>query len=194
MSAGMTPVVGGDAGDPSAAVFDPDDLRRTSEHRTAGLRASTQRHDGARRLGQAVGLDVEPAENALLVEEGVQLGALLGFDHPCVDAPRGRPPLPAMQLGQPLRGGRDLQTADLVEAPLPVDVEGLELLDRVARQRGHGLGRCGLEDEAGGVGRGSAGQRQRSLVDDGDVVPSSRSQFVGEIGADDAGTDDHDAG
>ena len=57
----------------------------------------------------------------------------------------------------------------------------------------HGPGRVGLEDQARGVGGGAAGQVQRPLLDDGDVVPAAADQFVGEVGADDAGADDDDA-
>ncbi len=59
-------------------------------------------------------------------------------------------------LGEALGGGGHLEAADLQEAGLAVDVEGAELLDGVAGQLGHGLGRVGLEDQAGGVRRGAA--------------------------------------
>ncbi len=95
-----------------------------------------------------------------------------GVDDPALDAPGGGPALLAVQVGEPLRGGGDLQAADLVEAPRAVDVDALELLDGVARELGHRLGRVGLEHQPGRVRGGAAGERQRPLVDDGDAGPS----------------------
>ena len=45
----------------------------------------------------------------------------------------------------------------------------------------------------GRVGGGAAGHVERTLLDDGDVSPAAGDQLVGEVGADDAGADDHDA-
>ena len=95
---------------------------------------------------------------------------------------------------QPLGGGGHLEAADRVEHP-PVRMrEGAELLDGVLGERGHGLGRVGLEHQAGGMRGGPAGGEQRAPVEDGDVGPAARGQFVGQGAADDAGTDDDDSG
>jgi hypothetical protein len=90
---------------------------------------------------------VQPAEHDVAVEQRVQLHALVGAHHPGLDAPRGEPAAAAVQLGEPLRGERDLQPTDLQVAGLPVQLERAELLDGVAGQLGHGLGRVGLEHQ-----------------------------------------------
>ena len=71
--------------------------------------------------------------------------------------------------------------------------QGEQLVHRVRGEFRHGLGRVGLEHQARGVRGGAAGQFQRALLDDGDVVPAPAGEFVREVGADDAGADDDDA-
>ena len=63
---------------------------------------------------------------------GCSSDALVGVDDPASTPQDVGPALPAVQVGQPFRGGGDLQPADLVEAPRAVEVEAGQLLDRVA--------------------------------------------------------------
>jgi hypothetical protein len=44
------------------------------------------------------------------------------------------------------------------------------------------------------VRRRASGQRERALVDDRHPVDATGGQLVGEVGADDTGADDDDAG
>ena len=87
----------------------------------------------------------------------------------------------------------NLQASDLVEATLAVFLQREQLLDRVPRELTHGLRNVGLEDEARRVRGRSAGHLQRPLVDDGDVFPTPCDQFIGNVGANDAGADDDNA-
>ena len=189
--------VGHHPGDAPGVMGDGGDAHRPVEHRPAALGAPDQRGDRAGGLGQPVGGGVQATEDPLAVEQRVQPRALLDVDDLGGHAPRGGPPLLAVQVGEALGGRRDLEAADLVEAPVtvarsPAELE--ELLDGVAREPAHRPGRIGLEDEAGGVGRGAAGQVQRPLVEDGDAVPPAGGELVGEVRADDPGSDDDDAG
>ena len=190
MSAGMTPSGGPDAGDPAAGLLDAGHPGRALEAGAARLGAAGQRDDRPGRLGQAVGGDVQAAEDAVAVDQRVQPHALVRVDHLRLDAPGGGPALPAVQVGEPLGRGGDLQAADLVEAPGAVDVDARELLDGVAGERRHRLRGVGLEDQPGRVRGGAAGQRKRSLVDHGDAVPAAGGQLVGQVGADDPRSDD----
>ena len=90
---------------------------------------------------------------------------LVGVEEAALDAPRLRQPVAPPQLEEPFGRQRDLEAADLPEAPLPVELERAELLDGVAGELGHRLRAVGLEDEPGGVGRGPAGGEQRALVE-----------------------------
>ena len=129
-------------------MLDADHLCRALEHRAAALGAAGQRHDDAGRLGESVRLHIQPAEDPVGVKQRMQLDAFLRVDDPACDTPRGGPTLPAVQFGQSRLGRGDLQPADLVEAPLPVDLKGEELLDCVGRERSHRLRRGGLKHQA----------------------------------------------
>jgi hypothetical protein len=137
---------------------------------------------------------VQSAENTVAVQQGVEPDALVGVDERGIDTPRRQPPLPAAQVGESFRGRRDLQPADLLEAPRAVEVEFRELVDGVGRELGHRLRRAHLEHEPGCVRGRATGQRERALVDDRHPVDATGGQLVGEVGADDTGADDDDAG
>ena len=188
-----------DAGDPARGLLD---ARHGggAEVGHAGLAgAADQQLDGAGGGGQAVRRDVKAAEDLVAVrqrpggQQRVVLPALVGVDDPAFDAPRGGVPQLALEVLQPHLGGGKLKPAELVEARHSVGAEGEQLVHRVAGEFRHGLGRVGLEDQAGGVRGGTAGQFQRTLFDDRDVVPAAAGEFVREVGADDAGADDDDA-
>ena len=153
--------VGLHAGDPPAVLGDAGDAHRPVEHRPAALGAPDQRGHRAGGLREPVGGGVQAAEDAVAVEQRVQARALLDVDDLGGHAPRGGPALLAVQVGEALRGRRDLETTDLVEAPVPVvrpAPEREELLDGVAREPAHRPRGVGREDEAGGVGGRAAGQ------------------------------------
>ena len=134
-----------------------------------------------------------PPSTSSSFEQRVQLHALGGVDQPGLDAPRRRVAELALQLLEPLLGCRDLEPADLVEAAEPVLLQGEQLLHGVLREQGHRLRRVGLEYQTRRVGGRAAGHVERTLLDDGDVGPAAGDEFVGEVGPDDAGADDHDA-
>ena len=135
-----------------------------------------------------------PPRIRLGVEQRMQLRAFLRVDDPALDAPRRRPALPAMQFGQSGLGGGDLEAADLVEAPLPVDVQRQELLDRVGRER-----RSSSSTDSSGTPDPGACEEDPPVSGSGpwsthrDAVPPAGGEFVGQVRADDAGPDDHNA-
>ncbi len=173
-------LVGEDAGDTAVGLLDVEDFVAGEEgHAAFGGPADLglHREDG---FGEAVGGDQEAAEDPVGVHQRVLFHALFGAQQAGLDAPRGDPAVAAAEFGDPLGGGGDLEAADLEEAGLAVDVEGAELLDRVAGQLGHGLGGVGLEDQPGRVRGGAAGGGQRALVDHGHLGPASRGDLVRE--------------
>ena len=156
--------------------------------RTAGLGlAGARRPWPARRSGR--GSRPAPRRDRAAATGGDRL---VRIDQPAVDAPRGRPPVAPVKVDQALRGHRDLEAADLAEAPLPVELERRELLDGVARELGHRLRPVGLEDEPGSVRGRAAGGEQRTLVHDRDVRPARARSARRPAAADDPGADDHD--
>ncbi len=175
-------VVGSDAGDgvvrqePGAALGGP-------------TRLGLGHPDGLR---QAIGRDVVRADDRVTVDERPQPGGLVRVDDPALDAPRFGEPRSPMQFAQSVLGQGQLEAADLVEAPLAVELERARLLDRVPGELGHGLGAIGLEHEPGRVRGRAAGREQRPLLDDDDVGPAAHDELVGQRTADDAGTDDRD--
>lgn len=132
-------LVGEDAGDAALALLDVEDLVAGEEAYAALGGPADLRLYGEDGLGEAVGRDEEAAEDLVRVDERVLLDALLGAQQPGLDAPGGDPAVAAVQFGDALGSGRHFEAADLQEAGLAVDVEGTELLDRVAGQLGHGL-------------------------------------------------------
>jgi hypothetical protein len=146
------------------------------------------------RASQAVGRDVEAAQHAARRQQRVHGGALVGLDEARVDPPARGQAVAAGQLAHPLRGGGHLQAADLVEAGQPVELQGAELLHRVAGEPGHGLGRVGLEHQSRGVRAGAARHGQLTAVEHGDVGPTAAGQLVGDGRPDHAGPDDDDPG
>jgi hypothetical protein len=188
---GYYAVIGGDSGDLAAGVLDTDYLGRPLEHRAAGFCPPGERNDDTGGLGESVGLDVQAAEDPLLVEKRVELRTFGGVEDAAVDTPGGGPALFTVQVRESLFGGGDLESTELAEAPFAVDVKAHELLDGVSSQFSHRLGRVGLEHEARCVRRRAAGQWQRPLVEDGDLVPAPSCELVGQVRADDAGSDDH---
>ena len=188
------PLGGAHAGDAATRLLDADHAGGALEARPACFGAPREGDHRARGLRQAVGRRVQAAEDTVAVQQGVEPDALLRVDERALDPPRRQPPVPAAQVGQPLRGRRDLQPADLLEAPRAVEVESGELVDGVGRELRHRLRRAHLEHEPGCVGGRAAGQRERALVDDRHPVDATCGQLVGEVGSDDAGPDDHDAG
>ena len=131
-----------------------------------------------------------PPRICRLVDQRMQPNAFLGLEHGALDAPRGGPALPAMQFGEALRGRGNFQTADLVEAPLAVEIDAGELLDRVSGELRHRLRRVGLKDQTRCVRCRAPGQRQRALIQHGNPVPAAGGEFIGQVGAHDAGADD----
>ena len=111
-----------------------------------------------------------------------------------VDAPGLGEALPSMELPKAVIGQGQLEAAHLVEAPRPVELERARLLDGVAGELGHGLGAVRLEHEPRRVRRRAAGREQRALLDDDDVGPAAQDELVRDRTADDAGSDDRDAG
>ena len=188
------PLRGAHAGDPAARLLDAHHAGGALEAGPPRLGAPREGDHRARGLGQAVGRRVQAAEDAVAVQQGVQPDALVRVDERGLDTPRRQPPVPAVQVDQPLGGRGDLQPADLLEAPRAVEIEAGELVDGVGRELRHRLRRAHLEHEPGCVGGRAAGQRERALVDDRHPVDATRGQLVGEVGADDAGADDDDAG
>ena len=166
-------VRGPDTGNPAAGLLDAGHAGRALEAGAPGSGAAGQRDDRPGRLGQAVAGHVQPAEDALGVDERVQPDAVPGADHLGLDPPGSGPSLPAVQVREPFRRGGDLEAADLVEAPGAVDVDARELLHRVARELRHRLGGAGLEDQPRRVRGRPPGQRKGSLVDHGDAAPAT---------------------
>ena len=187
-------LIGHDRADPAVVGADPGHGVAAEEPGAALGRAAGLRFGHADGLGEPVGRDVVGAEDGVAVDERPQAGGLVRVDHPALDAPRLGEPLPTMELAEPVLGQRELEAADLVEAPLPVELERARLLDRVPRELGHGLGTVGLEHEPGRMRRRAAGREQRPLLDDDDVRPAAQHELVGQGTADDPGTDDRDAG
>jgi hypothetical protein len=122
------------------------------------------------------------------------LFALVGIDQPAFDAPGGGVAELAFQVLEPGLGGGQFQPADLVETGDTVGAEREQLAHRVAGELGHGLGRVGLEDQARGVRGGTARQFQWPLFHHRNVGPTADGEFIGKVGADDAGADDDNAG
>lgn len=144
-------LVGEDAGHAAVGLPDVQHLVAGEEGDAALGGPADLRLDGEHRLGEAVGGDEEAAEDPVGVQQRVLLDALLGAQQPGLDAPGGDPAVAAVEFGEALGGGGHLESADLKEAGLAVDVEGAELLDGVAGQLRHGLGGVRLEDQARGV-------------------------------------------
>ncbi len=187
---------GGDAvtsGGPVGPGADVQDLVAVEHPNAPGPGGPDLRLHGEDRVGQAVGGDQQSAEYAFAVQQGVQCHAFVRSDEPALHAPGGEPALSATQLGEALGGGGQFEPAHLEEARPAVDIEGTELLDGVAGEFGHGLRRVRLEHQARGVGRGSTGGGERSLVDDGDLGPASAGEFVRQCCAHDTRSDDDHA-
>ncbi len=186
-------LVGDDTGDAATLTRDVDDGVLAEETSAPLHRPPSLRLTSAQRLGQTVARDVQAPQDLVRVHQRVQPRALLRVDQPrSLDAPRLRVAVPAVQLSPALRGRRDLQAADGVEAPGPVQRQVRELAHRVLRQLGHRLAGIGLEDQSRRVRARPAGGEQRSLVEHGDVGPTAFGQLVGQRAPDDAGADDHD--
>ena len=179
------------AGDPATGLLDPDHLGAAAEDRPGALAAPDQQLHRPGRQRESVGGCVVAAEDLVAVQQGVQSYALVRVDQPGVDPPGLGPTELALQVLQPGRCGGDLQSTDLVEARLAVGRQAEELLHGVAGEQGHRAGRVGLVDQTRGVRGGTTRGGQRPLLDDGDVGPAAADQLVRQVGADDAGTDDH---
>jgi hypothetical protein len=95
--------------------------------------------------------DAAPVGQRSAVQQRVVLFALVGVDDPALHTPGGGVAELALEVLEPCFGGGQFQPAELVEAGDPAVREGEELVDRVAGEFRHGLGRVGLEDQAGGV-------------------------------------------
>lgn len=148
---GELALVGEDAGDLAVGPEHVEDFVAGEEGHAALGGPADLRLDGENGLGEAVRRYQEAAEDPVAVHQRVLLDAFVRGQQAGLDAPGGDPAVAAVQLGQALGSGGHFEAADLQEAGLAVDVEGAELLDGVARQFGHGLGRVGLEDQARGV-------------------------------------------
>ncbi len=178
-------------GDATAGLLDPDHLGAAVEDHAGAPTASDQQLHRARREREPVGGRVVATEELVAVQQGVQAYALLRIDQAGVDPPGLGPAELALQIGPPGGRGGHLQTTDLIEAGAAVGRHVQQLLHGVAGEQGHGAGRVGLEHQSRSVGGGATGGGQRTLLDDGDVGPATGDQLVGQVGADDAGTDDH---
>ncbi len=184
--------VGDDRGDPAVLPLDARDGVAVQED---GAAAGGPLHLGAggeQGAGQTVVGGVEAAEDDRLVDEGPEFLAAGGAHDLAAYAPGGGVAGLAVQVGEALGGGRELQTADRVEAGHSVRLEGVELLHRVLGERREHPGGAGLEHQARRVRGGAARSGQGSLLEDGDVGPAAGGQLVGQGAADDAGADDDD--
>lgn len=155
-----------------------------------GLRALDQQLDSTGGEGQPVARYMQSAQDVFLIQEGVELLALIAGKDLAFDSPRCRVAELPLQVGEAGLGSGNFQAAYLVEAADAVLGQRQELFDRVFGECCHGLGGVGLEDQSRGVGRGAPGHVQRSLVQDGDVVPAAGYQFICQVGADDPSSDD----
>jgi hypothetical protein len=151
-----------------------------AEGRAARHRPPRLGFGGAHTLGQTVCGRVESAEDALAVQQRVQVHAFGGAQQPPVDSPRRGPAGLAMQISPAFLGGGDLEPSDGIEGPAIGVFEGAELLDGVARKCAHGLGRVGLEHQTRCVRCRSAGREQRPAVEHGDVGEAAGGQLIGK--------------
>jgi hypothetical protein len=184
------PFGGLNAGNPPSGLLDARHGGGAAVLDARGFGALDQQLHGTSSACQAIAWHVEAAQDVFVIEERVELLALGGGEDPSFDSPGGCIAQLALEVGEPGFGGGDFQAAHLVEAADAVLCQGQQLFHGVLGERRHGLGRVGLEDQARSMGGGSAGHVQRPLVQDCDVVPSPGDQFVGQVRADDAGSDD----
>lgn len=98
-----------------------------------------------------------------------------------------------LEVFQSSGGCRHLQTTNLIKAILSILLDRLQLFDGIASEVGHRLGRRSLEHEAWGMGRRATRHVQWPLLDDSDIIPSSRGQLIGEIGSHNPCADDDNA-
>jgi hypothetical protein len=146
------------------------------------------------RQREAVAGRPEAAEHGLGIDHREQPAALVGVDHVRLDAPGPVPARPAVQILQPLGSGRELEPADGKERSDAVGSRQLRvLLDGLLREGGHRLRGVRREHETRGVRRGPAGCREGALLEHERVREPALGELVGEVRADDAGSDDDDA-
>ena len=151
---------------------------RGARHRLRGL-------DG---LGDAVGGDVEAADDPLRVDQRHERPDLLGREQRGGQPEGLRTAVAPVQL-LPAGGGRGhLDAADGLER-----AERAEELDRLLGEQRHRRRRVVLEDEARRVRRRASGLPQRALVEQHDVAAAELGQVVRDAGPRDAAADDDDA-
>ena len=192
---GRNPILTGDDGaDPAAGRFDVGNRRPVTEFDSCGSGAVNDELGALRGQSESVAGGEQPSEDHVPVEHGEELRALICVDGMGFDAVGPVPTGPSVQILQPLFGRGDLESADGQERAATVGAgERREFLDRVLRELGHRLRGVRGEDESRRVRGRSAGNHQRALLDDERIGPAQLREFVGEIGADDAGSDDDDS-
>ena len=192
---GRDPVIAADHGaDATACGLDIGHRSAVAEFDSRGTGAVDDELRALRRQCEAVTRGEQTAVDHVPVEHGEELRALFGVDDVGFDAVGAVPSGSAVQVLQPILGGGDLEASDGQERSAPVGVlERGELFDRVLRKLGHRLRRVRGEDESRGVRGRAARDVQRALFDDESVGPAQLREFVGEVGADDAGSDDDDS-
>lgn len=99
----------------------------------------------------------------------------------------------ALQLLQSSWCCSHLQPAYRVKTALAIVVfQRVQLLHRILCQLAHRFGPGGLENEPRSMRRRASRHMQRALLDDRDVVASAGNEFISEVGADYAGSDNDD--
>ncbi|TKW52638.1 hypothetical protein CTA1_11786 [Colletotrichum tanaceti] len=142
---------GGPRGDPrdaSVAPLDAGDRGVLEIPDAGGAGALDEQLDGGGGQGQAVGGDVQAAEDDVGAQQGVDGLALGGGEETGLDAPGGGVTALALELLEPLGGLGHLEAADLVEAP-----HRQQLPDGVLGEGAERLGARRLEHEARRVRR-----------------------------------------
>lgn len=101
--------------------------------------------------------------------------------------------MPALQLLQSSWCCSHLQPAYRVETALAIVVfQRVQFFHRILRQPAHRFGPGGLENETRSMRCRASRHMQRTLLDDRNVVASTGNQFISEVGADNAGSDNDD--
>ena len=156
-------------------------------------RATRLRLGHANGVGEPVRGHVIGSEDLRPVDERPQPGGLVRVDDATLQSPGLGEVAATMQLGDPLRRQRQLQTADRVETPRPIELEARRLRDGVLGEALHRLRRIGLEDDPGRMAARPAGLEQPPLLDDRHIGPAAKHELIGDRTPDDARSDDDDA-
>ena len=178
------PVGRAHAGDPP--TFESTRPPRAPQEPTASLgRAPCASFRGAGRLRETVPRDVEPADEALRVDQRVQGHTLVDIDDAGLDAPALGPSALAPQILETLVRRGHLERADDIEAGSIVVLQLGHEVDGLDREPRHHAAHARAGDQPRRVERRPPAVEQRAPIEHRDVAPASGRELLGHRSADD---------